>query len=156
MYIDNCCHWKKKITSVFREDVQVCLDLFHAVRVTKKVAKRHPCSYQCCLEFRLVFRQSDDIGEVRKKPTPSPSVLTKNIDNFVTKWKKIASNGIHVLNPEALHEIDNLKVHISRGCLSDIPPGCGTNLNEAFHSNIRAEKNFRAKKRYIQWGSLQM
>ena len=42
-----------------------------------------------------------------------------------------------MLNSEALHEVDNLKVHISRGCLSGLPPGCGTNLNEAFHSNIR-------------------
>ena len=46
IYMDNCCQWRKRIGTVFGENVEVRLDLFHAVqRVIKKIAKRHPCSY---------------------------------------------------------------------------------------------------------------
>ena len=37
-----------------------------------------------------------------------------------------------------MHEIDNLKVHIERGCLSRIPPGGGSTRNENLHKNLRA------------------
>ncbi len=36
-----------------------------------------------------------------------------------------------------MDEIEASGVHISKGCLSDIPPKCGTNKNEALHRSIR-------------------
>ena len=32
--------------------------------------------------------------------------------------------------------LDRIRVHISKGCLSGIPPGCGTNRNENLHKII--------------------
>ena len=48
-----------------------------------------------------------------------------------------------VLTLDALKEIRNLRVHINRGCLSNIPPGCGTERNENLHKCIR--KKVQAK-----------
>lgn len=41
-----------------------------------------------------------------------------------------------MLNEKCLKEIQNLKSHIIKGCLSGIPSGMGTNRNEALHKNI--------------------
>ena len=32
--------------------------------------------------------------------------------------------------------LDRIRVHISKGCLTGIPPGCGTNRNEYLHKTI--------------------
>ena len=37
-----------------------------------------------------------------------------------------------------MKEIDHLKVHIIRGCLSDIPPSFGTSKNENLHRSLNA------------------
>ena len=37
-----------------------------------------------------------------------------------------------------MHEVDKLVLHASKGCLSSIPPGCGTNRNEAFHKLLNS------------------
>lgn len=42
-YVDNCCVWRKKLTEVFGQEMEVKLDIFHAVkRVGEKISKRHP------------------------------------------------------------------------------------------------------------------
>ena len=35
-------------------------------------------------------------------------------------------------------ELEKLKKHINLGCLSNIPPGCGTNKNENLHKQLRS------------------
>ena len=42
------------------------------------------------------------------------------------------------MNREVLNEIDKLKVHIMKGCLSNIEVGCGTNRNEALYIHINS------------------
>lgn len=42
-----------------------------------------------------------------------------------------------VLNKKSLRATENLKIHIKEGCLSEIPPGCGTNKNERLHRKLR-------------------
>ena len=43
-YVDNCCMWKQKLQEVFGQNLDVKLDLFHAIqRVIKKVPKRDKC-----------------------------------------------------------------------------------------------------------------
>ena len=37
---------------------------------------------------------------------------------------------------ETFHQLECLREHIQRGCLSDIPPGCGTEKNERLHRHI--------------------
>ena len=53
-YIDNCCAWhKKKMQNLFGQEMQVYLDIFHAVqKVGKKIPKRHKLRYECMEEFR--------------------------------------------------------------------------------------------------------
>ena len=43
-----------------------------------------------------------------------------------------------VLTQEALTEIEKLKVHMAKGCLSGIGVGGGTNNNEAFHRYVNS------------------
>lgn len=70
-----------------------------------------------------------DVGKVRTKDTPSPEVMLDNLARFESRWKAILNNG-------TLNEISNLRKHIAKGCLSGIPPGIGTNKNEALHKHI--------------------
>lgn len=45
--------------------------------------------------------------------------------------------GWKIINNNVLKEIECLKLHINKGCLSNIPPGAGTNHNERLHCHIR-------------------
>ena len=40
------------------------------------------------------------------------------------------------MNEKSLKEIKNIKVHIEKGCLSGIPPECGTNKNERLNRHL--------------------
>ena len=60
-FVDNCCHWRKKIQQIFGKDTNVLLDLFHAIqRVQTKIPKKHPLHLKCCYDFLLVFRAVTD------------------------------------------------------------------------------------------------
>jgi len=43
---------------------------------------------------------------------------------------------------ETFHAMENLKVHIRKGCLSDIPPNCGTERNKYIHSILNRSYHF--------------
>ena len=45
-------------------------------------------------------------------------------------------DGLKIINDNVHKEIIPLRLHITRGCLSNIPPGGGTNRNEALHKTI--------------------
>lgn len=72
--------------------------------------------------------------------TPDPHVLAWQLNEFQAKWKDMYYDSTPILNAAAMKEIESLKVHINKGCLSNIRPGSlrGTNHNEAFHRNINA------------------
>lgn len=36
-----------------------------------------------------------------------------------------------------MKELKNIEIHIKRGCLSNIPPGCGTTRNERLHRELK-------------------
>jgi len=136
-YIDNCCAWCKKLQNLFGQEMQVYLDIFHAVqRVGKKIPKRHKLRYECVEEFRLVFQEPTDLGKNRTKPTPEPKVIQENVERFLKRWKDAECQGTKVLTQSALKEIDNLRIHIQKGCLSGIKPGRGTNRNEELHKDL--------------------
>ena len=134
--IDNCCQWRNKLQDLFGSDVTVCLDIFHAVqRVSRTLPKKHKLFHQCINDLRFVFRTDGDIGLKRCKATPLPNEMLSNIENFVKKWK---NETYSILSSETLHEIEKLKVHIKKGCLSSIEVGCGTNRNEALHRHLNS------------------
>lgn len=137
VYVDNCCSIRQKIQGIFGKNVQVRLDLFHAVqRVTKTIRKRHPLCKQIMKDVKLLFRNPQDKGKKRTLPTPAADILNKNFEFFISKWKDAQVDGQPILTDKVLKELQSLLVHISRGCLSDIHIGCGTSRNENLHRSI--------------------
>ena len=137
-YIDNCCAWRKKLQGIFTSNCSVKLDLFHAVSsVVTEMPKRHPFHGECSRDFTLVLRSIDDYGPIRKKTTPVASIILGNMDTFQQKWKSIAYEERPIINIKALDELRKLQNHITKGCLSEIPPGCGSERNENLHKWLR-------------------
>ena len=138
IYIDNCCQWKGALCSIFGDDIRIKLDIFHAIqRVAKKLSKKHVLYSQCMLDLKLIFRRQDDQGSDRVKETPKIDELLLNLNNFLLKWRSLKDdNEQYILNVEAIHEIEKLKNHAEKGCLTEIEVGGGTNCNEAFHRHI--------------------
>lgn len=135
---DNCCSVKGKLHEVFGSNVAVKLDLFHAVqRLTKKLPKKHPMVNLYTDDFRLTFRKASDLGYVRMDATADTKTILSNIDQFLTKWKECDLDGWRILNEAAQKEIDLLKGHINKGCLSNLPKSAGTNRNERLHRHLR-------------------
>ena len=85
---------------------------------------------QVTKEFVQVFREDDDQGRTRHKNTPAKEKIERNLNSFVDRWSNIPDNP---LTNATFAEIINLREHIKKGCLSDIPPGCGTERNEGLH-----------------------
>lgn len=88
------------------------------------------------LSLKKIFREPADKGEQRTMDTPSPEIILKNIDNFMRHWKTVEFNSIPLLPSSAVHEIEKLEGHVTRDCLSGIPPSGGTNRNEALHRTL--------------------
>ena len=140
IYVDDCCKVRYKLQDIFGHDVLVKLDLFHAMqRITKKASKRHPLFNDFVTSLKHVFRNSDDIGEVRLQSTPEPQLMQDNIIAFVERWKDVTSqNGQLILTTKVSQEINKLRTHIGKGCLSRIKPGRGTNRDESLHKRINS------------------
>ena len=80
--------------------------------------------------FIQIFRQNDDQGDTRIKSTPGKDVIGKNLESFLQRWVNVPSSPI---TSSTLTEIESLRNHTSKGCLSDLPPGYGTEKNEYLH-----------------------
>lgn len=131
--VDDCCKVRTMYQSVFPE-VEVKLDLFHAVqRVTKVIPKGFEFSKRLAKDFGIIFQQNGDCGEVQKMSTPSPPVLVENLYNLRKRWNTFLS--LEEMN-RARSEIDRLNAHIRKGCLSRLKPGEGTESNERLHKNL--------------------
>lgn len=89
--------------------------------------------HQCLFSLRQVFRENGDSGQNRIAKTPSTQILKHKLSDFSSKW-----NNTTVWTHETTAAITNLHKHVSAGCLSEIPPGNGTNRNERFHRFIRS------------------
>lgn len=66
------------------------------------------------------FGAKDDHGTERTKPTPEPNEILTNLQNFIQKWQLLQIDNKNIITVEAIVEIDKLKVHIKKGCLSGI------------------------------------
>ena len=143
VYIDNCCSLRKKVQCILGNNTNVKLDVFHAVqRIVRTLPKRHSHYHKCLEKLRLVFRTDGDSGKERVSATPPPDVMLRNMDRFIHEWKEVKSaSGVSIFSPDALRAIQNLRKHIRAACLSNIPPGGGTNRNERFHRHIKSYFN---------------
>lgn len=139
IYIDNCCKWRHLLALYF-PNVPVKLDLFHAIqRITRKVSKRSHIFQELCKDYSLVFRDQRDQASERKLPTPPPEEILRNLNNFISKWVSVknSSDSCAIINKSIEKELKNIECHIRKGCLSDIPPGCGTTRNERLHRELK-------------------
>ena len=89
-------------------------------------------------DFRMTLRQVGDIGHERQKPTAQPSAIQRRIQAFKEKWANIEIAEAPALSAETLEAIGNLLRHVEKGCLSEVPAGCGTNRNERLHRNLNS------------------
>ena len=128
--VDDCCHVANKYHRIFHH-ATVKLDLFHACqRITRTFSRQNALHKDITKDFVQVFRQDDDLGEKRTKNTADKEKIEKNLNSFVDRWSNIPYSPI----TEATYsEIKNLQEHVRKGCLSGIPPGCGTERNEGLH-----------------------
>ena len=137
IYVDNCCIVRNKLQGYFGSCVSIKLDIFHAIqRLTRVLSKKHPLYYQILKDVKLIFRDPRDTGKERTLQTPDPKVLCERIDTFLAKWNEAEIQGSFILNAKAKKELHSLRTHASKGCLSEIPPGAGTNRNENLHRKI--------------------
>lgn len=129
--VDDCCHVRNKYNKIF-PDTLVKLDLFHACqRVTKTVNKADAIGNSFMHDFSQVFRRDEDQGSTRLQNTPGVKQLEKNLNSFLERWMNVPNGPLG--NLQTTREIESLRLHIQKGCLSDIPPGCGTERNEHLH-----------------------
>lgn len=129
-YVDDCCHVHDKYKSVFG-NVEVLLDLFHAWRhISSTTDKCSVLSLQFSKEFGLIFRQDEDQDNIRLKHTPDRVKIEEKLNVLINRWAYVKDGP---MTQETFHAMENLRVHIRKGCLSDIPPGCGTEQNEYIH-----------------------
>ena len=103
VFLDNCCHWRKKIESIFGK-VPVKLDCFHATQRFASTLPRKNVTTQLKIlrnqmirSFKLVIRDSTDTGKKRQKTTPIPQIIEKNIDNFLRQRGHMQTNVTQVL-----------------------------------------------------------
>jgi len=128
--VDDCCHVRDKYKSVFG-NVEVQLDLFHACQhITSTTNKRSVLSLQFSKEFGLNFRQDEDQGNIRLKHSPDQVKIEETLNALINRWAYVKDGPV---TQKTFHVMENLRVHIRKGCSSDIPPGCGTERNEYIH-----------------------
>ena len=55
---------------------------------------------------------------------------------YLSKWKGISIKGWCIINEKVEKAFTDLLAHVRNGCLSNIPPGKGTNSNENLHKQL--------------------
>ena len=102
------------------------------------MSKRSHIFAEVCKDYSLVFRDQRDQAIERKLPTPAPEEILRNLNNFITKWVSYKnSSGARVISKSVEKELKNIECHVRKGCLSHIPPGCGTTRNERLHRELK-------------------
>ena len=129
--VDDCCHVRSKYLNIF-PNIAVKLDLFHACqRITRTFLRQNALFNDVTKDFVQVFREDNDQGEVHLTKTPNKEKIEKNLNSFIERWSNIPQSP---LTNATFTEIANLRLHVQKGCcLSDIPPGCGTECNKGLH-----------------------
>ena len=93
------------------------------------ISKKDSYGKQFSSELSLILRRNGDLGTERTTSTPGSDEIEANLERLLFSWKDR-------LPKETLHQLECLRKHIQKGCLSDIPPGCGTEKNERLHRHI--------------------
>ena len=131
-FTDTCCGCREIYEYIF-PDALIKLDLFHAYqRITKLLTdKQSNLAQRFSENFGLVLREDNDLSEIRNFETLSREKILTNLEHFLQNQCEYVES---MPRKEPLyHELENLKVHIERGCLSGLPSDGGTENNERLH-----------------------
>lgn len=152
--VDNCCQSALILKRFFGNQLQVKLDLFHATqRLSGVIPKKTALRNQILKEYALVFRDTNDIGRVRSKATPTSNVLQSNLELFKKKWMvHISGQVIENRFKRIVKVLSDIENHIHKGCLSGIPCSAGTNRNEIFHRYLRQHGILKQVKLGVELG----
>jgi len=137
--IDNCCKLANLIQTLLGENIVTKLDPFHGIqRVITTIKKSHPYRKAICAELRNILRQRCDMQGSRKLETDSPEYIENRINRLIEKWKSVDPllDSVTLINSETEKALQNLLIHVKKGCLSGIPPSCTTGMNENLHKGI--------------------
>ena len=69
----------------------------------------------------------------RKIQRKNKEKMEKNLNSFIERWSNVPYSCYSPFTEAKFIEIENLRKNIQKGCLSEIPPGCGTERNEGLH-----------------------
>ena len=131
--IKKCCKWKEDLDSLF-PGTPTKLDLFHAVqRFVKILSKRNTYHHAVSRDYGLILRNPKDLGERRTMPTPEPSVILHNLDQFLSNWEDFTHEGKQIITGKGEKTLKN----VLTGCLSNIPIGCCTSVQERLHRKMK-------------------
>ena len=126
------------LQDVFGENVRVVLDTFHAIQRVVRTVKSGDLKdgnnkgkrILFFRRLRCLFRQSDDLGEKRLKPTTTADQIRQNVDDLL---KEFQAN----IRVETVRELEKIRDKHS-SCLESIPCQVGTQKNEGIHRNLNA------------------
>lgn len=127
---DECC---QEIYSEIFGEIDVKLHLHHALeKIVNLFPKRKLCVNTATFlqNFNLIFREPDDLGSPQGKPTPQPSVILDNLEKFLAAHQSFLSELNTSKFNEFAEELNNIKIHIQKGCLSNIDCGYSTYNND--------------------------
>ena len=62
--------------------------------------------------------------------TPDPEYIESNMEQLLFKWRG-------KLSVATVNAIENLRHHVRKGCVSEIPPSAETTLNERLHRHFK-------------------
>ena len=134
-FTDTCCGCREIYEDIF-PDALIKLDLFHACqRISKLLTdKNSNLAERFSQNFGLALRENNDVSEIRNFETPSREKILTNLEHFLQSQCEYVKS---MPRKESLyHELENLKVHIERGCLSGLPPDGGTENSERLHRHL--------------------
>ncbi|XP_065671574.1 uncharacterized protein LOC100199564 isoform X3 [Hydra vulgaris] len=138
-FTTKCCEWRDDLRQIFGKWFIVKGNLrFFLDKIIKEMPSDHTYFKECSNELAMVFREPDDVGDVRKDYTTDPILIAHNLQEFMTRWKDVIDDQLQAVFPEkAVMLLRELEKHVQSGCLSGIPPEVGNdNFNEV-HNALR-------------------
>ena len=82
--VDDCCASRLLYERIFGENIEVKLDLFHAIqRLTDTLPAKFKYRRKVSNALSMSFRQSDDMGAERTMDTADPQTITQKLDQTI-------------------------------------------------------------------------
>ena len=82
--VDDCCASRLLYEKVFGKNIEVKLDLFHAIqRLTNTLPAKFEYRRKISNALSMSFRQSDDMGAERTMDTDDPQAITRKLDQTI-------------------------------------------------------------------------